>query len=271
MSDVSDSPDEPRPTSLGARILAAIARIEDGRLIRAAFFALLAGTAGVLWVDFRDMAENQPLSANTPLNPILPGYDPTYPALEPGPGVTTDRALLDAPMTITLTAGGVLELVGTIDLGAAQRLRAELDARGEYVSSVKLDSPGGSVTDALDMGRAIRTLNLTTSVADGGFCASSCPLVFAGGAERVAGPNAAIGVHQVYVALRQGESVSGPKLAGRAMSDAQRTTATITRYLMDMGVEPELWLNALETPPDRLHYFSPGEMTRLKLATKIAA
>ena len=37
-----------------------------------------------------------------------------------------------------------------------------------------------------------------------------------------------------------------------------------------MGVDAEVWLRALETPPDRLSYFSPDDLTRLKLATQLS-
>ena len=51
------------------------------------------------------------------------------------------------------------------------------------------------------------------------------------------------------------------------MSDAQSTTADIMNHLTQTGVDPALWLHALATPPDRLYYFTPEEMTRLKLVT----
>ena len=54
------------------------------------------------------------------------------------------------------------------------------------------------------------------------------------------------------------------------MSDAQTVTAEIISHLTKTGVDPALWLHALETPPDRLYYFNPEEMTRLKLVTELA-
>jgi len=50
------------------------------------------------------------------------------------------------------------------------------------VKTVVLRSPGGSVQDALAMGRLIREKQFATEVEAGRYCASSCPLVFAGGA-----------------------------------------------------------------------------------------
>jgi hypothetical protein len=57
--------------------------------------------------------------------------------------------------------------------------------------------------------------------------------------------------------------------AGDAMSDAQTLTAEISRYLKSMGVDDEIWLRALETPPDKLTYLSPADLTSLKLVTKL--
>jgi hypothetical protein len=51
------------------------------------------------------------------------------------------------------------------------------------------------------------------------------------------------------------------------MSDAQTLTAEISRYLAEMGIEAEVWLRALETPPNRLSYFTDEEMRTFRLVT----
>ncbi len=246
-----------------------LAGLEDGAVLRFAFYALLAGTAGVLYVDFGELAENAPPPALTQMPmPILP------PATTPGgggqerPPVTTSPELLESPLEIALGSGGVLRLTGTIDPGSSARFLAEIEARGEYVSTVLLDSPGGSVDDALSIGGLIRERELSTEVADGGLCASSCPLIFAGGKERTAGRDAAIGVHQIYAAALSATPIDALSVAGVAMADAQAVTADITRHLSESGIDPALWLHALETPPDQLYYFSPEEMERFKLVTQ---
>ena len=134
-----------------------------------------------------------------------------------------------------------------------------------------LNSPGGSVDDALADQRADGERGFATSVADGALCASSCPLVLAGGKQRRATPGSAIGIHQIYAAVAPGALPAGLRAAGDAMSDAQQTTAVITRHLTAMGVDPALWLHALETPPDRLYYLSPDELTAYRLVTEMAA
>lgn len=248
-------------------IIAWLASIEDGAILRAAFFALLLGTAGVLFIDYRELTQNDLTVVAAPFHPVLPAFNPDGPAMAPGPAVTTAPDLLSEPLKVVLGPGGVLSLTGTIDPGAAARVADEVAAHGEYIKVVALDSPGGSVNDALAIGNLIARAGYDTRVAAGSLCASSCPLAFAGGKARHATPQSAIGVHQIYAAISSADLPIGARAAGDAMSDAQKTTAMITRYLTGMGVDPAMWLNALETPPDRLYYFTPKELTDLRLVT----
>ncbi|HWV21416.1 MAG TPA: hypothetical protein VN036_10340 [Devosia sp.] len=259
-----------RAASPSPGILARLAAIDDGTVIRAAFFALLLGTASVLYVDFRELALSEPAPLSPTLMPILPPADPAG-GVEgrPMPHITSSPEALETPLAITLESGGDLRLTGTIDPGAALRFRAEIEQRGEYVKTVVLDSPGGSVMDALEIGALIQEKGLATKVAAGNLCASSCPIIFASGAERIASADSAIGVHQIYTASLGEASRDAFAVAGIAMADAQSTTAEITRHLTKSGVDPALWLHALDTPPDRLYYFSAEEMQRLKLVTQL--
>ncbi|KQW32293.1 hypothetical protein ASE36_03245 [Rhizobium sp. Root274] len=237
--------------------------------MRGAFFGLLVAAAAFLFVDVRELS-----LANT----ALPGHDPMTtdapvlpPALTDGvpqaPPVTPESSpeALRQPMRFDLQPGGVLKAEGSIDLGAADRFAEEIAARGEYVKAVSLNSPGGSVEDALAMSKLIREKGLNTRVATRALCASSCPLIFAGGVAREAADNAILGVHQVFNA---GENRPSPE---EAMSDAQRTTARIARHLDEMGIADGLWIHALETPPDRLYYLTPAEMAEFNLVTKPVA
>jgi hypothetical protein len=259
-------PSDERPflRGLGARLM----QIDDGSILRFAFFALLAGTLSVLVLDFRTTMANAPETLTAVPQPILPPATTPDGDGRPRPPITTSPDLLEAPLEIALGSGGLLRLTGSIDPGSAQRFADEIAARGEYVEIIQLDSPGGSVDDALSIGRLIREKGLSTRVADGGLCASSCPLIFAAGAERQAGRGAAIGVHQIYAAALSATPVDALSVAGVAMADAQSVTAEITRHLTLSGVDPALWLHALETPPDRLYYFSPEEMDDLALVTE---
>jgi hypothetical protein len=267
----------PRRRSLSRRLVDWAAGFDDGEILRAAFFGMLAATVCVLVIDYRELSARDAAgaaAATAPDAPVLPAFDPGVPGGKPGPAVTTDPKLLDQKLAISLGAGGVLALTGTIDPGAADRLAAEIAVHGEYVKTVALDSPGGALEDAIAMGRLIRSKGLATSVADGAMCASSCPLVFAGGKARLAGAKAAIGVHQFYLLPATGQNagvaaLDGGKAADLAIERTQKTTADINRYLIEMGIDPALWLHALDTPPQQIYYFSAEELVHLKLVTNI--
>lgn len=259
-----------RAPSNSPGIIARLAAIEDGSIIRAAFYALLIGTASVLYVDFRELTAGQPPALAPTIQPILPPAEVDDGVTgQPMPEILSAPETLEAPLEIALGSGGDLMLTGTIDPGAAARFSTEIEARGEYVKTVVLDSPGGSVMDALEIGALIQEKGLATKVAAGHLCASSCPIVFASGAERFASAESAIGVHQIYAASMGGSTMDALAVAGVAMSDAQSTTAEITRHLTKSGVDPAMWLHALDTPPNRLYYFSLEEMQRLKLVTDV--
>jgi len=166
------------------------------------------------------------------------------------------------PMTFELVGGGRLMATGTITPGISQGFAAEIERRGEYIKTVVLNSPGGSVTDALAIGRLIREKRFATEVEAGKYCMSSCPLVFAGGVERRAGDKAMIGVHQV-AAMRS--AANGPPRD--EMSIAQNISARCQRYLGEMGISLQVWVHAMETPHDSLFVFKPDELKSLNMVT----
>ncbi len=88
-------------------------------------------------------------SCRRPSRPTLP-----IPSDDPRRFVTTDEDILARPMTFTLRSGGVLAAEGSIDPGSAARFAAEIEARGEYVKTVSLNSPGGALDDAMAMAQA---------------------------------------------------------------------------------------------------------------------
>ena len=89
------------------RWLQRFAALDDGDILRVAFYALLAGTAAVLFVDFRELTATEVASPAMPLQPILPpaldGPDP-----RPMPAITSDSEALRQPLQIELGAGGML-------------------------------------------------------------------------------------------------------------------------------------------------------------------
>ncbi len=247
----------------------ALLSTDDGTLMRHAFTAVLSVAAILVVLDYRDLV----LEGQTP-ELTRPGADPALPVLPPSltegtpegaPGeIKTAEETLRAPMRFDLKPGGILSAEGTVDVGSADRFRTEIDARGEYVKTVMLSSPGGSVADALAISSLIREKGLSTEVPAGALCASSCPLILAGGVKRSVEDGAIVGVHQIYDGSGQkGRAPTGAE----AMAMTQVTTARIGRHLQSMGVKPDLWLLGLETPPDQLHYLTAKEMAETDLVT----
>ncbi|WP_245409910.1 hypothetical protein [Pararhizobium haloflavum] len=246
--------------------LRTLAQLDDGTLFKWLFRLILVGGAIVLALDLQAIREAATASdGSTPstievLPPSLSDGKPDQPPFE----ITSDPATLRGALQFELLPEGTMLLQGAIDPGAADRFEQEIAERGEYVATIALDSPGGAVDDALAIGRLIRERGFGTRVESGALCASSCPIVLAGGIERTVNEEAVIGVHQVYGAASDFPS------AAHAMSQAQHTTAKVSRYLEAMGIAPGLWLRALETPPDRLHYLTAQELEDFQVTTPLA-
>jgi hypothetical protein len=242
----------------------------EDQMLRWLLRVLLIATVSVLALDLSAMTGFKPESLwrEVTEQPVLPDMAP--PTMEDPAGPGRDRRVVPArkadgalakPMTFALGKNGRLIATGTIAPGSADAFASEVNARGEYIKTIVLSSPGGSVGDALEMGRLIRTKGFATEVEKDKICVSSCPLVFVGGVKRAAGANAIIGVHQVFA--------PDPAEAARhdTMSEAQRVSARCQRYLADMGVDLKMWVHAMETPKDRLFIFSANELRELNIVT----
>jgi hypothetical protein len=108
---------------------------------------------------------------------------------------------------------------------------------------------------------------LATLVLDEHLCASSCPLVFASGVKRIAGVNAWIGVHQIYI----GETLKPGTDVRREIADIQDLTGTVLSALRDWGIDTSVWIPALYTPPHRIYYLTTEEIKSSALATHVVS
>jgi hypothetical protein len=244
----------------------------DEQILRWIFRSIVAATVAALTADLATSNGwiSAPDPGSNPIERISPGLDLPIPSvLAPWlPG--GDRRLaplpqpegaMAKPMAFELVGEGRLMATGTITPGISEAFAAEVGKRGNYIKTVVLNSPGGSVTDALAMGRLIRERKFATEVEAGKYCASSCTLVFAGGVERRAGDKAAIGVHQVAAIS------SASAMPRDEMDVAQRISARCQRYLGDMGISLQVWVHAMETPHDKLFIFKPDELKSLNIVT----
>ncbi|MEX3014348.1 hypothetical protein [Gymnodinialimonas hymeniacidonis] len=165
----------------------------------------------------------------------------------------------DMPSRLRFSAEGETALVtGDISPGDADRFTEWLTG-AENVTTIRLHSPGGSVTDALIIGAALREADLNTVMEDGDICLSACPYILAGGVMRTVPDEAMVGVHQHYF----GESTALP--AFLAVEDIQRGQADVMAHLDAMGVDVRVMQHALSTPPEAIYVLLPEELVEYRM------
>jgi hypothetical protein len=185
-----------------------------------------------------------------PYRPDLRPAEPGAPAMRPMPEQLEFSA-----------AEGAIRIAGQIAPGDADRFVAWLEQNRPAETLVSLDSSGGSVADALAIGRTVRSAGYGTEVEDGAVCLSACPYILAGGIERGVADGGVVGVHQHDF----GENTILP--AFMAIRDLQRGQAGLMDYLSDMGVDLRLMSYALRTPPEEINILTPEVMADLRLVS----
>lgn len=226
------------------------------------------GLAGLLfWGDLRDGLRLPGFSPRAPqlTEPVRPGdqtrrFDPDR--APPGGRPMPATALPDR-LTLTVVEGGQRVLLeGGIVPGDAARIEKQLAELDPQPQGVILNSPGGSVQDALMLGRYLRKADLTTALRAGDICYSACPYLLAAGTDRTIPDDASVGVHQHYF----GESTLLPAFV--AVEDIQRGQGEVMIYLDEMGIDPLVMRHALVTPPDEIYVLLPEELARYRFVEK---
>ena len=103
---------------------------------------------------------------------------------------------------------GYIEIAGYLGKSTVARLATSIPAAqasatsfsysGEPVVRVFLNSKGGEVLAAVQLGRIIRSQAIEVWVDKSAECTSACILVLAAGVSRVAIPGARLGIHRPY-------------------------------------------------------------------------
>jgi len=251
---MSDTADTPKRNPIG-RVLAWVLIFQLG------LAALL------FWGDLRDGLSLPSFGPHAPelTEPVRPG-DQTRrfrPDRAPPGGRPMPSSPLPDRLTLTVVEGGQRALLeGAILPGDAERIEKQLTELDPKPQGVILNSPGGSVQDALLLGRYLRDADLTTALRSGDICYSACPYLLAAGIDRSIPDDASVGVHQHYF----GESTLLPAFV--AVEDIQRGQGEVMAYLDDMGIDPLVMQHALVTPPDEIYVLLPQELERYRFIEK---
>ena len=105
---------------------------------------------------------------------------------------------------------------------------------------VVLDSPGGALAPAMDIGRTIKIREYTTVVADTGSCASACALIWVAGTSRVIFDGGKVGFHASYL------DVNG------TLIETGMGNALVGHYLAQLGLGEKAVIFATAAAPDKI-------------------
>lgn len=230
--------------------------------IKAVLVSQVLLAAAIVLIDLRRMPGGASPELSVPASgPGVRPYRPDQRPQEPG-------APAMGPMSERLEfslAGDQIRILGQIAPGDADRFVSWLQTTQPEQTLVALNSAGGSVADALAIGRTIRGAGYSTQVSAGAVCMSACPYLLAAGDTRRVDRGGVVGVHQHYF----GKDTLLP--AFMAVADLQRGQASVMDYLDEMGVDLRLMSYALRTPADEIHVLDPPLMQELRLTTEAPA
>jgi hypothetical protein len=148
-------------------------------------------------------------------------------------------------------------------------------------ATLVLDSSGGSVNDAIALGRRWRNLGLLTTVgisvdphngdraeiAPQAYCESMCVFLLLSGKARYVPEGSHIRVHQIWM----GDRADDAKAASYSAQDlmiVERDIGRLAKYTFDMGGAGDLLSLALSVPPwEELHELSQEELRLTNLVT----
>jgi hypothetical protein len=149
--------------------------------------------------------------------------------------------------------------------------------------TIVLDSSGGSVNDAIALGRRWRSLGALTTVgislenrrAQGGrasimpeaYCESMCVFLLLSGKTRYVPGAAHVRVHQIWMGDRADDARAASYTAEDLMI-VERDIGRLAKYTFDMGGVGDLLSLSLNVPPwEELHELSRAELRLTRLVT----
>lgn len=177
---------------------------------------------------------------------------------------------------------------GTIKADTANEFEmfaARHDLRG---ATIALNSEGGSVLGAMALGRAIRGLDMTTTIgqsidlsaANGetpraifsprANCESMCAFVLLAGVARIVPPEANVRVHQIWLGDRR-EDAAAAAYSAEDLVVVQHDIGKLAQYTIEMGGSADFLELSLRVPPwEPMHVMTREELRRMRLDTVAA-
>lgn len=133
-----------------------------------------------------------------------------------------------------------VKISGQISSEDGQKFRALVTSRD--AATVVLASPGGSINAAIEIGKTVRLMRMTTIVVRQDYCASACGLIWLAGERRLLTPNARVGFHTTYVYR------NGIRLASAVGN------AVVGRYIAFLNLPSQAYTFATAAGPDEVNW-----------------
>lgn len=216
----------------------------------------------------------------------LPGLVAVVSTTTASAGVLEERKL---PMRFTWVAcepncHGWFTAVGIVTGDTPKDFDEFAKSRDLNGATVVLDSSGGSVNDAIAIGRRWRKLDLRTTVGSSielqsssgvmkpavlpqAYCESMCVFLLLSGKTRYVPEEAHVRVHQIWM----GDRADDPKAASYTAQDlmiVQRDVGRLAKYSVEMGGSGDLLSLSLSVPPwEDLHRLTADELKLSNLVT----
>ena len=169
-------------------------------------------------------------------------------------GLLAAHSVADAAsITSNATKRGkvIVSLSGEIADGDADKLRTIIKSAndaGHLVSSIRLDSPGGTIGEGVKLAQLVRYGKIASVVVNGTKCASACFIVFAAGDPKYVSYGASVGVH------------GASNEAGKETVESSAATVSMARIVKDLGVPAPIIGKMVVTPPDQIVWLTPEDL-----------
>ena len=162
---------------------------------------------------------------------------------------------------ISLVAGlkgeeAVITIKGAFKTGDENKFRAIALATNK--ATVYLDSPGGKIHPALEIGKIIRIKGFATAAQET-VCASACAMVWLAGEPRMMSNFTSIGFHTPYVIDKN----------GKTKSDVTHG-AMVGSYLTSLGFSQKAVMFVVTASADEMHWLQKSTADKLGIAVTFA-
>lgn len=154
-----------------------------------------------------------------------------------------------------ITSQDVADFKKFIDIATSEsKYRNQL---GDKLTVVKLNSKGGSVQAAMQIGREVRKSSGAVYVTQKDVCISACVLILAGGKSR--NVYGSVGIHRPYVSDDPVDTAKGQEVVYKGIE------VQIKEYLTSMNVPTSLYDTMFRIPPEKVRYLNNRELQEFNL------